>query len=203
MPDAVPDFPTQEDSMRLIKKITLAVRKFIYWHFDVDRVAEAKIKKSIRIYHRGGFINEFRARFMWYRLQKTYTTSYPPQITIGKNLRIEHCMGSHIGRTAVFGDNVRIYQHVQVIAKAVGDQALRDKRQRRHAKIGNNVVLSCGCTIIGPVTIGDNSIIGANALVTHDVPPNSIVVGLNQIRPRKESQTLPTFSKNPWEDDRD
>ena len=187
--------------MSLIKKIKTALRKYIYFHFDFDRVAEAKIKKSIRIYHRGGPINEFRARFMWYHLQKKYTTSYPPQITIGKNLRIEHCMGSHIGRTTVLGDNVRIYQHVQIIAKVVGDQALRDKRQRRHAKIGNNVTLSCGCTIIGPVTIGDNSIIGANAIVTHDVPPNSIVVGLNQIRERKASQTLPTFSTNPWDND--
>ena len=189
--------------MSLITKIKTSLRKFIYFHFDFDRVAEAKIKKSIRIYHRGGSFNHYRARFMWHRLQKTYTTSFPPQITVGKNLRIEHCMGTRIGRTAVLGDNVRIYQFVQVIAKVVGDQALRDKRQRRHAKIGNNVTLSCGCTIIGPVTIGDNSIIGANALVTHDVPPNSIVVGLNQIRERKASQTLPTFSTNPWDNDND
>lgn len=187
--------------MKMVVRLKRAIKRFIYFHFDFDRVAEAKIKKSIRIYHRGGLLNEYRARFMWYRLQKTYTTSYPPQITIGKNLRIEHCMGTRIGRTAVLGDNVRIYQFVQIIAKVVGDQALRDEHQRRHAKIGNNVTLSCGCTIIGPVTIGDNSIIGANALVTHDVPPNSIVVGLNQIRERKASQTLPSFSTNPWDND--
>lgn len=189
--------------MSLARRIKLAIRKYFYWHFDFDRVAEAKIKKCIRLYHTGGPIAKYRARLLWYRLQKTYTTSYPPQLTIGKNLRIEHCMGTRIGKTAVIGDNVRIYQFVQVIAKVVGDQALRDKHARRHAKIGNNVTLSCGCTIIGPVTIGDNSIIGANALVTHDVPPNSIVVGLNQIRERKASQTLPTFSTNPWDNDND
>ena len=55
------------------------------------------------------------------------------------------------------------------------------------------MILSAGCTLIGPITIGDNSIIGAQAIVTHDVPPNSVVVGLNQIKPRRNDQVAPKF----------
>ncbi|MCH5211599.1 MAG: serine acetyltransferase [Oscillospiraceae bacterium] len=170
------------------------IHNFVYWHFNYDRVAERKIKKSIDIWHRGKIFKRLRAEMMWYSLEKKYTTSYPPSITIGKNLRIEHCMGTRIGQTAVIGDNVRIYQYVNIIAKVVGDQDKLDKGERRHAKIGNNVILSAGCMIIGPVTIGDNCIIGARALVTHDVPPNSIVIGTNQIKPRTADQVAPKYA---------
>ena len=102
-------------------------------------------------------------------------------------------MWTQIGKTAILGDNVRIYDHVDVIAKVVGDQARLDRKERRHAKIGNNVILGSGCTIIGPVTIGDDCIIGARAIVTHDIPPNSVVIGVNQISTRRSDQTAPRF----------
>lgn len=175
---------------RKIKKI---VKDFFYWHFNYDRVAEIKIKKSIQIYHKGGNLNHLRATIMWNKLQKRYCTSYRPSIIIGNNLRIEHCMGTMIGETAIIGNNVRIYQFVQVVAKVTGDQELKDKGIRRHAIIGNNVILSAGCMIIGPVTIGDNCIIGARAIVTHDVPPNSLVIGVNQIKSRREDQIAPSY----------
>ena len=86
---------------------------------------------------------------------------------------------------------------VQVAAKAAGDQERVDNRERRHPKIGNNVVLCCACIVLGPITIGDNSIIGAGAIVTHDVPPNSIVTGVNQIRPRPADVTFRHYPTNP------
>ena len=58
------------------------------------------------------------------------------------------------------------------------------RKGRRHAKIGNNCILGINSTILGAVEIGDNVIIGANALVTKDIPANSIVTGVNQIRSR-------------------
>lgn len=180
--------------MSLTKKFARKVKQFIYWHFNVDRVAERKIKKIIEIWHRGGNFNHLRAQLMWYKMQKDYTCSYPPMIKVGKNLRIEHYMGTRIGKTAELGDNVRIYQYVNVLAKVAGDQEKREKHERRHARIGNNVVLGAGCTIIGPVTIGDNSFIGARAIVTHDVPPNSVVIGTNVIKPRRPDQTAPSYN---------
>lgn len=169
---------------------------FFYWNFNYDRVAERKIKKCIATWHKGGLLNEQKANLMWNSLRKRYSTDFHPKITIGKNLRIEHCMGTMIGETAILGDNVRIYQHVQVIAKVLGDQALIDKKNRRHAKIGNNVILGAGCCIIGPITIGDNCIIGAYSVVTHDVPENSIVTGVNMIRKRPDGIEAPKFITN-------
>lgn len=181
--------------MSFMKTIRKKASSFFYWHFNVDRAAERKIKKSIEIWHRGGAFNHKRAELMWNRLQKEYTCSYPPMITVGKNLRIEHFMGTMIGKTAELGDNVRIYQYVNVLAKVSGDQEKLEKHERRHAKIGNNVVLGACCTIIGPVTIGDNSFIGARAIVTHDVPPNSVVIGTNNIKPRRADQVAPDYKK--------
>ena len=178
--------------MNVFKKMGKWYKQYIYKHCNVDRKAEKKIKKIIEIYHRGGYFNHRRAELMWFKFQKEYSCSFPPMITVGKNLRIEHYQGTRIGRTAILGDDVRIYQGVNVIAKVAGDQEKWDNHERRHAQIGNNVVLGAGCTIIGPVTIGDNCFIGARAIVTHDVPPNSVVIGTNVIKPRRPNQVAPT-----------
>ena len=84
---------------------------------------------------------------------------------------------------------------MDIIAKVVGDQERLDNKERRHAKIGNNAILGAGCTIIGPITIGNNCIIGARAIVTHDVPDNSVVIGTNQISPRRADQNAPDYEK--------
>ncbi len=111
-------------------------------------------------------------------------------------MRIEHPMWTCIGKTTVLGDNVRIYNNVLVIAKVTGDEQRTSNNERRHAKIGNDVVSGSGCTIIGPVSIGDDCIIGARAIVTHDVPPHSVVIGTNQIREKKENESAPAYSKD-------
>ena len=102
-------------------------------------------------------------------------------------------MWTCIGKTTILGDNVRIYSNVLVIAKVTGDEDRLKNKERRHAKIGNNVILGSGCTIIGPVTIGDNCIIGARAVVTKDIPDNSVVIGTNQIRPKREDEGAPPY----------
>ena len=184
-------------SGNLKRRLARKIRTFLYWHFQHDRKAESQVLKSIAIYHRGGFFNKWRATWMWARNQKNFAINFHPAVEVGKNLRIEHCLGVAVGQTVVLGDNVRIYQHVQLIAKASGDQERLDNRERRHPKIGNNVVLCCACIVIGPITVGDNSIIGAGAIVTHDVPPNSIVTGVNQIRPRPADMTFRHHPTNP------
>lgn len=181
----------------LKRRLARKIRTFLYWHFQHDRKAESQVLKSIAIYHRGGFFNKWRATWMWARNQKNFAINFHPAVEVGKNLRIEHCLGVFVGSTAILGDNVRIYQHVQIIAKGAGDQERMENHERRQAKIGNNVVLGCACIVIGPITVGDNSIIGAGAIVTHDVPPNSIVTGVNQIRPRPADMTFRHYPTNP------
>lgn len=94
-----------------------------------------------------------------------------PGATIGKGLFIDHGMGVVIGETSILGDNVLLYQGVTLGGTG------REKG-KRHPTIGNNVVVGAGAKILGNITIGDSSYVGANAVVIKDVPPNSTVVGI-------------------------
>lgn len=94
-----------------------------------------------------------------------------PGAKIGKRFFIDHGMGVVIGETAVIGDNVLLYQGV-----TLGGTGL--EKGKRHPTIGNNVVIGTGAKVLGNITVGDNSYIGANAVVIKDVPPDSTVVGV-------------------------
>ncbi len=94
-----------------------------------------------------------------------------PGAKIGKRFFIDHGIGVVIGETAVIGDDVLLYQGV-----TLGGTGL--EKGKRHPTIGNNVVIGTGAKVLGNITIGDNSYIGANAVVIKDVPPNSTVVGV-------------------------
>jgi len=94
-----------------------------------------------------------------------------PAAKIGEGLFIDHGMGVVIGETAEIGNNVTIYQGATLggTGKETG---------KRHPTIGNNVVISAGAKVLGPFKVGDNSKIGANAVVLSEVPPNCTVVGV-------------------------
>lgn len=94
-----------------------------------------------------------------------------PGATIGKCLFIDHGMGIVFGETCEIGDNCTIYHGVTLggTGKDTG---------KRHPTIGNNVLISTGAKVLGPFTVGDNSRIGANAVVLQEVPPDSTVVGI-------------------------
>lgn len=169
---------------------------FLYKRFEFDRAGEAAVKRSIKRWHKGGWLNHALARHQWNVIRKKYSCDIFPGITVGEGLRIEHPMWTCIGKTTILGNNVRIYNNVLIIAKVTGDEQRIAKAERRHAKIGNDVVLGSGCTIIGPICIGDDCIIGARAIVTHDVPPHSVVIGTNQIRLKRENEKAPTYSKD-------
>ncbi len=93
-----------------------------------------------------------------------------PGASIGKGFFIDHGDGVVIGETTVIGDNVTLYQGVTLggTGKDVG---------KRHPTIGNNVTVGAGAKVLGPFTVGDNSKIGASAVVLKEVPPNCTVVG--------------------------
>ena len=94
-----------------------------------------------------------------------------PAAKIGNSLFIDHGMGVVIGETAVIGDNVTLYQGVTLGGTG------REKG-KRHPTIGNNVVIGTGAKILGNITIGSDSYVGANAVVIKDVPANSTIVGV-------------------------
>lgn len=94
-----------------------------------------------------------------------------PGAKIGRGLFIDHGMGIVIGETAEIGDYCTIY-HGVTLGGTGHDTG------KRHPTIGNNVLISTGAKVLGPFTVGDNSRIGANAVVLQGVPPNSTVVGV-------------------------
>jgi len=94
-----------------------------------------------------------------------------PGVKIGKNLFIDHGMGVVIGETSVIGDNVSIYQGVTL----GGTQTTKKKR---HPTIKDNVVIGAGAKVLGPILINKNSKIGANSVVTKNVPSNTTVIGI-------------------------
>ena len=101
-----------------------------------------------------------------------------PNAKIGKNLFIDHGMGVVIGETSDIGDNVTIY-HMATLGGIAPSINSDDQRNiKRHPTLQENVVVGSGAQILGPVLVGKNSKIGANAVVTKDVPENAVMVGI-------------------------
>ena len=101
-----------------------------------------------------------------------------PKAKIGKNLFIDHGMGVVIGETSEIGDNVTIYHMVTLggIAPSINSDSQREIK--RHPTLMDNVVIGSGAQILGPVIIGKNAKVGANAVVTKGVPDNGVMIGI-------------------------
>ncbi len=101
-----------------------------------------------------------------------------PKAKIGKNLFIDHGMGVVIGETSEVGDNVTIYHMVTLggIAPSINSDSQRNVK--RHPTIENEVVIGSGAQVLGPVTVGCCAKIGANAVITKDVPEKAVMVGI-------------------------
>jgi serine O-acetyltransferase len=93
-----------------------------------------------------------------------------PGANVGQRLFIDHGMGVVIGETCEIGDDVVLYQGVTLGGTG-------KEKGKRHPTIGSNVVIGSGAKVLGSFSVGDNSRIGANAVVLQEVPPNSTVVG--------------------------
>ncbi len=109
-----------------------------------------------------------------------------PAAKLGPGLFIDHGMGVVIGETAEVGDDVTLLQGV-----TLGGTSL--KREKRHPTLGNNVVVGAGAAVLGAITIGDNSRIGAGSVVVRDVPSNSVVVGVPGRVTYKDGQRVTGF----------
>ena len=101
-----------------------------------------------------------------------------PKAKIGKNLFIDHGMGVVIGETSEIGNNVTIYHMVTLggISPSINSDNQRDSK--RHPTLMDNVVVGSGAQVLGPITVSKNAKIGANAVVTKDVPENAVMVGI-------------------------
>ncbi len=126
----------------------------------------------------GHRISQFFYKHRWYTIARIVSQicrfftgiEIHPGAKLGNRLFIDHGMGVVIGETCEIGDDVVLYQGVTLGGTG-------KEKGKRHPTIGNNVVISSGAKVLGSFTVGDNSKIGANAIVMQEVPPNSTVVG--------------------------
>jgi serine O-acetyltransferase len=130
---------------------------------------------AIRSYRFAHFLYKIKLKFLARcvsQLSKFFTgIEIHPAAEIGKGVFIDHGSGVVIGETTVIGDNVTIYQGVTLGGTG-------KEKGKRHPTIHSNVMISSGAKVLGPIVVGENSKIGANAVVLKDVPPNSTVVGI-------------------------
>ena len=94
-----------------------------------------------------------------------------PGARIGRRFFIDHGMGVVIGETSVIGDDVMLYHGVTLGGRT-------RNAGKRHPTLGDGVAVGAGAKILGPVTIGPRSVVGANAVVTRDAPADCVLVGV-------------------------
>lgn len=104
------------------------------------------------------------------RLMQTavYGLELGKDIQLGEGVYFVHTVGTVIGGTAKIGDRVRF----------MGNNTVGTASDNGYPVVGNDVLIGCGARILGPIRVGDGAVIGANAVVIHDVPPGATVVGI-------------------------
>jgi len=164
----------------------MGIFKYIKEEIDVIKLRDPAIKTASEVFLYASFHAILRHRIAhWLFKRKHYFLSrwisqrsarktgieIHPGATIGKGLFIDHGHGVVIGETCEIGDNVTIYQGVTLggTGKETG---------KRHPTIGNNVMISAGAKVLGSITIGDDSKIGAGSVVLTDIPAYATVVGI-------------------------
>jgi len=118
-----------------------------------------------------------------------------PAAKIGKNFFIDHGMGVVIGETSEIGDNVTIYHMVTLGGISPSINSDNQRQVKRHPTLKDNVVIGSGAQVLGPLTVGENAKVGANAVVTKDVPANAVMVGIPAKNVNKEGSKTDTSFK--------
>lgn len=131
--------------------------------------------KAVRSYRKAHWLYKHKmftlARIISQRSRHKTGIEIHPGAEIGKGLFIDHGMGVVIGETTIIGDNCLLYQGVTLGGTG------KDKG-KRHPTLGNNVMVGAGAKVLGPIEIGDNVKVAANAVVLKDIPKNCTAVGV-------------------------
>ena len=121
---------------------------------------------------------KFIARFISNISRIITSVEIHPAAIIAEGFFIDHGAGLVIGETAVIGKNVTIYQQATLGGISPSIDSASQRNSKRHPTLGDNVIVGSGAQILGPIHIGNNSRIGANAVVIRDVPENTTYVGV-------------------------
>ena len=118
-----------------------------------------------------------------------------PAAKIGKNFFIDHGMGVVIGETAEIEDNVTLYHSVTLGGISPSTNSGEQRGIKRHPTLKNNVVVGSGAQVLGPIIVGEFAKIGANAVVTRDVPEHAVMVGVPAKNIKTKSEIKDTSFK--------
>ena len=165
-----------KDYLQSIKSRDPAAKSILSIILTYPGVKAVFFHKISNFFHIAGF--ELIARIISQTSRFFTGIEIHPGAKIGKNLFIDHGMGVVIGETAEIGRNVTIYHAVTLGGVSPSEDSESQRHVKRHPTIGDEVVIGSGAQIIGPVKIGSNSRIAANAVVVNDVADNSTMVGI-------------------------
>ena len=164
------------DYLESIKKRDPAAKSIISIILTYPGVKAVIFHKISNFFYKAGF--DLIARIISQTIRFFTGIEIHPGAKIGKNLFIDHGMGVVIGETSEIGNNVTIYHNVTLGGSSPSIDSERQRHEKRHPTIGNDVVVGSGAQIIGPIKVGNNSRIAANAVVVKDVPENATMVGI-------------------------
>ena len=164
------------DFLESIKKRDPAAKSILSIILTYPGVKAVFFHQISNFFYKAGF--DLIARIISQTIRFFTGIEIHPGAKIGKNLFIDHGMGVVIGETSEVGDNVTIYHNVTLGGSSPSIDSERQRHEKRHPTIGNDVVIGSGAQIIGPIKVGNNSRIAANAVVVKDVPENATMVGI-------------------------
>ncbi|MER5806825.1 serine O-acetyltransferase EpsC [Streptomyces sp. NPDC002033] len=121
------------------------------------------------------------ARIIAWQARRGTAVEIHPGAVLGRRVFIDHGAAVVIGETAVVGDDVTIYHQVTLGAVGWWSDNARPEGERRHPVVGAGVILGANATVLGPVTIGESAVIGAQALVNKDVPAGARVLAATAV----------------------
>ena len=164
------------DYLESIKKRDPAAKSILSIILTYPRVKAVFFHQISNFFYKAGF--DLIARIISQTIRFFTGIEIHPGAKIGKNLFIDHGMGVVIGETSEIGDNVTIYHAVTLGGSSPSIESEKQRNEKRHPTIGNDVVIGSGAQIIGPIKVGNNSRVAANAVVVKDVPENATMVGI-------------------------
>ncbi len=164
------------DYLESIKKRDPAAKSILSIILTYPGVKAVFFHQISNFFYKAGF--DLIARIISQTIRFFTGIEIHPGAKIGKNLFIDHGMGVVIGETSEIGENVTIYHNVTLGGSSPSIDSERQRHEKRHPTIGNDVVIGSGAQIIGPIKVGNNSRIAANAVVVKDVPENATMVGI-------------------------
>ena len=165
-----------KDYLESIKKRDPAAKSILSIILTYPGVKAVFFHQISNFFYKAGF--DLIARIISQTIRFFTGIEIHPGAKIGKNLFIDHGMGIVIGETSEIGDNVTIYHAVTLGGSSPSIDSERQRHEKRHPTIGNDVVIGSGAQIIGPIKVGNNARIAANAVVVKDVLENATMVGI-------------------------